>query len=85
MIEWPIYVVSAPTGLIVPFSADGRGGMGLEVVQIDPNIEHWNFVSPGNSDQGGPRKHVHTFPTITTSHTIITIYFSSKKREINCV
>ena len=42
--------------------------MDLEMVQIDPNIEHWNFVSPGNSDRGGPRKHVHTLPTIITSH-----------------
>lgn len=57
--------------LIAPrssLSADGRGGMDLEMFQIDPNIEHWNFVSPGNSDQGGPRKHVHTLPTIITSH-----------------
>ena len=72
--------------LIAPrssLSADGRGGMDLEMFQIDPNIEHWNFVSPGNSDQGGPRKHVHTLPTIITSHKRISSQstFTSKNGE----
>ena len=73
--------------LIAPhssLSADGRGGMDLEMVQIDPNIEHWNFVSPGSSDQGGPRKHVHTLPTIITSHKRISSQstFTSKNKEM---
>ena len=55
--------------------------MGLEVVQIDPNIEHWNFVSPGNSDQGGPRKHVHTLPTIITSHKRISSQSTFPSKE----